>query len=89
MISRNATNEPGRLTAASIGVAVPKDRKLYGYLSEHHSFGESWKQAGDYAQDLAAEMLATTLGVPFDQDSSSWKQLVETTKSSRFHILSL
>jgi arginine decarboxylase len=26
--------------------------------------------AGDYAEDLAAQMLATILGVPFDPDSS-------------------
>lgn len=81
VISRSATNEPGRLTAASIGVAIPKDKRLYGYLSEHHSFGESWKQAGDYAQDLAAEMLATTLGVPFDQDSS-WDEKRQQWKIS-------
>ena len=81
VMSRSATNEPGRLTAASIGIAVPKDKKLYGYLSEHHSFGESWKQAGDYAQDLAAEMLATTLGVPFDPDSS-WDEKRQQWKIS-------
>jgi len=81
VISRNTTNEPGRLTAASIGVAIPKDKNLYGYLSEHHSFGESWKQAGDYAQDLAAEMLATTLGVPFDPDSS-WDEKRQQWKIS-------
>ena len=81
VISRSSTNEPGRLTAASIGVAIPKDKSLYGYLSEHHSFGETSKQAGDYAEDLAAEMLATTLGVPFDQDSS-WDEKRQQWKIS-------
>jgi arginine decarboxylase len=81
VISRNATDEPGRLTAVSIGVAIPKDKRLYGYLSEHHSFGETAKQAGDYAEDLAAEMLATTLGVPFDQDSS-WDEKRQQWKIS-------
>jgi arginine decarboxylase len=70
VISRNETNEPNRLIAASIGVAIPKDPNLYGYLSEHHSFGQPAVQAGDYSEDLAAEMLATILDVPFDQDSS-------------------
>lgn len=70
VMSDNATNEPHRLIAASIGIARPKDREKYGYLSEHHSFGEREGIAGDYAEDLAAQMLATTLGVPFDPDSS-------------------
>ena len=70
VMSRNQTNEPHRLVAASIGVAIPKDREKYGYLSEHHSFGETDDQAGDYAEDLAASMLATILGVDFDPDKS-------------------
>jgi arginine decarboxylase len=70
VMSDNATNEPNRLIAASVGVAIPKDRNHYGYLSEHHSFGEREQRAGDYAEDLAAEMLATILGVPFDTDKS-------------------
>ncbi len=70
VMSDNTTNEPHRLVAASIGVAKPRDSERYGYLSEHHSFGQREKVAGDYAEDLAAEMLATTLGVPFDPDAS-------------------
>jgi arginine decarboxylase len=66
VLSENATNEPHRLIAASIGVAIPKERNQYGYLSEYHSFGETESNAGDYAEDLAAQMLATTLGVEFD-----------------------
>jgi arginine decarboxylase len=70
VVSDNATSEPHRLIAAAIGIAKPKDPERYGYLSEHHSFGEREQVAGDYAEDLAAEMLATTLGVPFDPDAS-------------------
>lgn len=70
IVSDNATNEPHRLVAASIGIAKPKDPERYGYLSEHHSFGENDTTAGDYAEDLAAQMLATILGVPFDPDAS-------------------
>jgi arginine decarboxylase len=70
VISDNATDEPNRLVAASIGIAKPKDNEQYGYLSEHHSFGQTEAFAGDYAEDLAAQMLATVLGVPFDPDSS-------------------
>ncbi len=43
---------------------------MYGYLSEFESFGMAEKQAGDYAEDLAAQMLASTLGVEFDPDKS-------------------
>ncbi len=68
VLSRNQTNEPRRLVAASVGLAVPKDRQQYGYLSEHHSFGQTEDEAGDYAEDLAASMLATILGVQFDPD---------------------
>ena len=70
VMSENATNEPHRLVASSVGVAVPKDRSQYGYLSEHHSFGQTDKLAGDYAEDLAASMLATVLGVDFDPNTS-------------------
>jgi arginine decarboxylase len=68
VIAEMATNEPGRRIAASIGVARPTDRDKYGYLSEHHSFGQTEQEAADYAEDLAATMLATTLGIPFDAD---------------------
>ncbi len=70
VMSENATNEPHRLVAASVGVAIPKDRSQYGYLSEHHSFGQTDKLAGDYAEDLAASMLATILGIEFDPNKS-------------------
>ena len=66
VMSENATNEPHRLISASIGLAIPKDQNLYGYLSEYHSFGETETRSGDYAEDMAAQMLATTLGVEFD-----------------------
>lgn len=68
VIAEMATDEPGRRIAASIGVARPTDRDKYGYLSEHHSFGQTEQEAADYAEDLAATMLATTLGISFDAD---------------------
>jgi arginine decarboxylase len=66
VLSENSSNEPNRLIAASIGCAIPADKTQYGYLSEHHSYGETEDKAGDYAEDLAASMLATTLGIEFD-----------------------
>ena len=70
VLSESATNEHGRKVAASVGIAMPADRSQHGYLSEHHSFGQSKKEAGEYAEDLAAYMLATTLGAPFDADKN-------------------
>jgi len=70
VIARQQTNEPNRLISASIGVAIPNDKEQYGYLSEHHAYGTKGQVAGDYAEDLAAQMLATTLGIDFDVDKS-------------------
>ncbi len=81
VLSENATREPHRLIAASIGVALPADKSMYGYLSEHHSFGEPEDGAGDYAEELAAEMLATTLNVEFDSDLN-WDEKKEIYRIS-------
>ena len=81
VVSEAASNEPHRLMAASVGLAIPADTSQYGYLSEHHAYGQSAEQAGDYVEDLAAEMLATILGVPFDADSS-WDERREQWKIS-------
>jgi len=70
VMSENSTNEPNRLVSASIGLAIPADKEQHGYFSEYHSFGETDKQTGDYAEDIAASMLATILGIDFDIDQS-------------------
>ncbi|MBN1214412.1 MAG: arginine decarboxylase, pyruvoyl-dependent [Candidatus Lokiarchaeota archaeon] len=69
VIARASSNEFNRLICSSIGVAKPADKGQYGYLSEHHTFGVKPEKAGDIAEDLAAEMLATTLGVPFNPEA--------------------
>lgn len=81
VVAENSSREPHRLMSSSIGVAIPSDRSTYGYLSEHHSFGESDDVAGEYAEELAAEMLATTLNVEFDPDRS-WDEKKEIYKIS-------
>ncbi len=70
VMAKNNTNEPNRLVSSAIGIAVPKNEEHYGYIAEHHTFGETAKESGDYAEDLAATMLATTLGVPFNPDQA-------------------
>jgi len=81
VMSRNKTNEPNRLVGASIGVAIPKERESHGYISEHHCFGEASKKIGDYTEDLAATMLATTLGIEFDSEKA-WDERKQEFKMS-------
>jgi arginine decarboxylase len=68
VMSECATDEAHRLISSSVGLAIPNDSNRYGYLSEHHGYGQNEKEAGQYAEDLAAYMLATTLGEEFDVD---------------------
>jgi arginine decarboxylase len=81
VLARSETNEPGRRVNAGIGLARPTDPKMYGYISEHHGFGMTKEQSGDYCEDLAATMLASTLGIAFDPDAA-WnerKRVYQTT----------
>ena len=81
VLSKNSVKESQRLITASVGVAIPSNKDSYGYLSEHHSFGQTTETAGNYAEDLAASMLATTMGIPFDseQDWDEKKQIFQTS----------
>ncbi len=81
VMSTLSSDEPRRLIAASIGCAVPADRNAYGYLSEHHAFGQTDEVAGEYAEDLAASMLASTLGIEFDENKN-WDEKKEVFKIS-------
>jgi arginine decarboxylase len=81
VLSEAATNEPSRRVGAAIGVALPSDRDHYGYISEHHAFGQSEKLMGDYSEDLAAQMLATVLGADFDAEEA-WDERREQWKLS-------
>ncbi len=82
VMSRNSTNEPNRLIGAAIGVALPKNRDNYGYISEHHCNGITGKKLVDYTEDLAASMLATTLGLEFDPDKA-WDERKQEYKMSK------
>jgi arginine decarboxylase len=81
VMSRNETNEPNRLISAAIGLARPTDYSHYGYISEHHAFGEKAIVSGEYAEDLAATMLATTLDVPFDPNLA-WDERKQVYQAS-------
>ena len=83
--SRNQTNEPQRLISASVGVAQPKDRSKYGYLSEYDAFGKNESVAGDYAEVIAAQMLASSLGIPFDIDKDWDEKRQQWTISGKIY----
>lgn len=82
VIARCSSNEPRRLIAASVGSAIPADENMYGYLSEHHAFGQTDEVAGDYAEQLAATMLASTLGIEDFDDTKNWDEIKEVYKLS-------
>jgi arginine decarboxylase len=81
VLARNATDEPHRLIAASVGAAIPSEENQYCYLSEHHSNGQTDEIAGDYTEDLAATMLATTMGLAFDPETA-WDERKQLFQSS-------
>lgn len=70
VMSRNETNENRRLISAAVGIAIPKDPSMYGYLSEHHDYGADDEATGDHAEDQAANMLCTILGVDYDMEAT-------------------
>ncbi|HEX6001380.1 MAG TPA: pyruvoyl-dependent arginine decarboxylase, partial [Hyphomicrobiaceae bacterium] len=85
VLARAETNEPGRVISASIGLARPKDPAVYGYISEYHGFGKTEVESGDYAEDLAATMLASTLGIEFDPDAA-WNERRKVYETSELIV---
>ena len=81
--SKNQTNEPHRVCSASVGLAQPKDTSRYGYLSEYEAFGQNEIQAGDYAEDIAAQMLASSLGEEGQRIQGKYIFGEETTVNSK------
>lgn len=88
VMARAETSEPGRRIAASIGMARPKDPTVYGYISEHHGFGMTETESGEYAEDLAATMLASTLGIEFDPNAA-WDERRQIYRMSDLIVDSL
>ena len=88
VMARVETNEPGRHIHASVGLARPADPETYGYISEHHGFGQMAEQCGDHAEDLAASMLASTLGLDLDP-AVAWNERKRIYEHSHLIIDSL
>ncbi|MHC4738657.1 MAG: pyruvoyl-dependent arginine decarboxylase [Planctomycetota bacterium] len=85
VMARSDTSEHGRLVASSIGVAIPRDGNRWGYLSEVHGHGMNSRQAEDMAEDLAAGMLGTTLGLELDPDKA-WSEKEQAYQASGLFI---
>lgn len=81
VLAEARSNEPNRLLSAGIGLALPSSKRHYGYISEHHGFGLTQRKCGDLVEDMAASMLATTLGIDLDPDKA-WDERREIYKSS-------
>jgi arginine decarboxylase len=69
VLAEASTDEPSRLVGAGIGLAQPAHGEQYGYISEHHGYGMREERLVDFVEDMAATMLATTLGIDFDPDT--------------------
>ena len=70
VLAQEATDEPSRLVGAGVGLAVPAQGEQFGYISEHHGFGMVQRRLSDLVEDMAATMLATTLGIEFDPETA-------------------
>lgn len=70
VMARSDTNEPSRRCCAGVGLALPANGKDYGYIAEYHGHGMNSKQVSDLVEDMAASMLASTLGIEFDPDKA-------------------
>lgn len=88
VLARAETDEPGRRINASVGLARPKEPTLYGYISEHHGYGMTERESGDRAEDLAATVLASTLGIEFDPDAA-WNERRKVYETSELIVESL
>lgn len=69
VLAEARTDEPNRLVSAGIGLALPASQNRFGYISEHHGYGLTEKKTADLVEDMAASMLASTLGIEFDADA--------------------
>jgi arginine decarboxylase len=73
VLARSETNEFGRHVYASLGLARPTDPDMYGYISELHGYGMTAEASREQAEDLAATMLASSLGLDFDPEAA-WNE---------------
>ncbi|MCG3178288.1 MAG: Pyruvoyl-dependent arginine decarboxylase [Phycisphaerae bacterium] len=82
VLAEASTDEPLRMVSAGIGLAQPADGKLrHGYISEHHGYGMPQERVADLVEDMAASMLASTLGIEFNP-ATDYDERKETFRMS-------
>src|SRR6478752_4502884 len=83
VMARQDTNEPNRLIAASIGLARPADAKKYGYLSEHHSYGENAnrRSSSRRASSRRATSCRARKVTPRGSGRPSWRSASSSSRS--------
>jgi len=73
VMAEEYTNENNRLVGAGNGIALPKERNHFGYISEYHCHGWNRRAIEDHVEDMAVEMLATAQGLELDIDRA-WNE---------------
>ncbi len=63
VMAKMTSNEVGKRIYASIGVAIPANPNLNGYLTEYYGYCSNCEDVGKYAEDMAEYMLETAFGV--------------------------
>ncbi len=63
VMSRFTSNEEGKVLYASLGVAIPEDLSLNGYLTEYMGYCKEDQDIGEYAEENAKYMLETAFGI--------------------------
>jgi arginine decarboxylase len=63
VMSKMIGNEAGKTIYVTIGVAIPEDPTLNGYLTEYHGYCNPEDDVGKHAEDMAAYMLDTAFGI--------------------------
>ena len=67
---RDRPTGPRRRCACAVGIARPSDKNAYGCVSGRVSCGKNESQAGGDAEDIAAQMRASSPGITFDADTN-------------------
>ncbi len=63
VMAKFTSNEEGKTIYASLGVAVPEDRNLNGYLTEYMGYCDEDEDVGRFAEEKARYMLETAFNV--------------------------
>jgi arginine decarboxylase len=75
VIAESITNEPGQLIGAAVGMAHPKDKNLYGYMTEvEEAIGRTEDDLAQDVEEMAIENLVTEWGYKDFDGDDVWKK---------------